>query len=396
MTDEPTSTFTRRVRAAKPRARKYDVWDDVISGLGLRVGTSGHRSFFLRRSVRGRIRSATIGSTDSMSVPEARREARKLLATFIEPARKNNGPRTPGRPMDAFAGEFLDRQARHWKPRTLESNTYMVRKYILPAFGHLTVDAITVEHVKDWFASMADRPGSANRAMPVLSVMMKQAELWGYRPHNSNPCKNTRRYRTQRRERFLTPEEMARLNAVLTRDEFYCPHIVAIVRLLMLTGCRFGEIVSLEWDWIKGERFLLPDSKSGPRTVWLSSAARAVIDAIPRYSDDCPFLFPTRPPTWPIDNIEFHWHRIRNEAGLPGLWIHDLRHSWASVAAMNGVDMVTIAKLLGHALVETTERYTHLSDQSVSDAADRVSNRIHAALTGRGAEDEGGAYHAQG
>ena len=129
--------------------------------------------------------------------------------------------------------------------------------------------------------------------------MMRMAELWGYRPHNSNPCKNTRRYKVKPVERFLTAEEMARLNAVLTRDEFWCPHIVAIVRLLMLTGCRFGEIASLEWDWIKDRRIHLPDSKSGPRTVWLSSAARAVIDAIPRYGPDCPYLFPARPPTPP-------------------------------------------------------------------------------------------------
>ena len=197
-------------------------------------------------------------------------------------------------------------------------------------------------------------------------------------------------------ERFLTAEEMARLNAVLTRDEFWCPNVVAIVRLLMLTGCRFGEIATLEWDWIKGKRIFLPDSKSGPRTVWLSSAARAVIDAIPRYSVDCPYLFPARPPTRPIDTIQRQWDRIRAEAGLPRLRLHDLWHSWASVAAMNGVDMVTIAKLLGHALVEITERYTHLSDQSVADVADRVSNRIHAALAGRGEANEGGCDHADG
>ena len=137
MTDNPKSTFARRVRAAKPRAKKYDVWDDVISGLGVRVGTSGHRSFFLRRTVRGRIRSATIGSADTIAVPQARAEARTLIATFIEPARKDNGPRTPGRLMEAFAGEFLERYARHWKPRTLADSAYIARKYILPAFGHL-------------------------------------------------------------------------------------------------------------------------------------------------------------------------------------------------------------------------------------------------------------------
>ena len=393
MTDNPKATFARRVRAARPRDRRYDIRDDLVPGLSLRVFPSGVRTFSLARMARGRRRYATIGSADIMGVPEARREARSLIAAFTETVKNDGGPRNPGHPMDAFAEEFLERYARHWKPRTLVESAYVVRKYILPAFGHLAVDAITAGHVRDWFASMAERPGSANRAIPALSVMMRMAELWGP-PHNSNPCKNTRRYRMPPRERFLTAEEMARLNAVLTRDEFWCPHIVAIVRLLMLTGCRLGEIASHEWDWIRGKRIHLPDSKSGPRTVWLSSAARAVIDAIPRYSADCPFLFPARPPTRHIENFEYQWHRIRDEAGLPGLRLHDLRHSWASTAAMNGVDMVTIAKLLGHAPVEPTERYTHLSDQSVADAADRVSNRIHAALAGRGAEREGGTNHA--
>ena len=105
-------------------------------------------------------------------------------------------------------------------------------------------------------------------------------------------------------------EETARLNAVLIRDEFYRPQIVAIVRLLLLTGCRVGEVVSLEWDWIKGKRIFLPDAKSGPHTVWLSSTARAMIDAIPRYSPDCPWLFPARPATRHIDSIFPDWHRI--------------------------------------------------------------------------------------
>ncbi len=139
-----------------------------------------------------------------------------------------------------------------------------------------------------------------------------------------------------------------------------------------------------------------PDSRSGPRIVWLSSAARAVVDAIPRYGPDCPWVFPSRPPKRPIVNIEYQWSRIRVEAGLPGFRLHDLRHTWASIAAMNGVDMVTIARLLGHALVETTGRYTRRSDQSVADAADRVSGRIHAAVAGRGTEREGGSAHAHG
>ena len=391
------STFGERIRAAKPRDRYYDLWDETVSGLGLRIGPSGQRSFFLRRKLpTGKVRSVTLGSADRMSVAEARREARRVLATLLDVPEEGRGPRHPGRPMAEFAEEFLERYARHWKPATLESSAYALRKHILPALGHLAVDEIAVEHIRDWFASMADRPGTANRSMPVLSVMMRMAELWGYRPHNSNPCRNTRRYRMKPMERFLTADEMARLNAVLNRDEFHCPREVAAIRLLLLTCCRYGEVVNLQWDWIRDKRILLPDTKSGPRTVWLSSTARAVIDAIPRYGDDCCLLFPSRPPDRPTTMVPHHWARIRREAGLDGLRLHDLRHNWASVAAMNGVDMVTIAKLLGHALVETTERYAHLSDRSVADAADRVSSRIQAALTGRGRKREGGSGHADG
>ena len=204
--------------------------------------------------VHGHRRYATLGDASTMTLPEARREARRLIASYFEPVTADSGPRTPGHPMTAFAEEFLERHSRHWKP-SHPGNQYaaMVRNHILPAFGHMTVDAITAEQVKDWFASMRDRPGIANRAMPVLSVMMRMAELWGYRRHNTNPCKKTKRYRMKPKERYLSAEEMARLNAVLTRDEFWCPNVVAIIRLLMLTGCRFGEIASLEWDWIKGQ-----------------------------------------------------------------------------------------------------------------------------------------------
>ena len=182
MTDNPKSTFARRIRAARPRDKRYDIRDDVITGLCLQISPSGARTFTLSRMARGRRRYATVGNAETMTLPDARNEARKLIAAFIDTVKNNGGPRTPGRPMDEFAVEFLERYARHWKPATLQSNQHFIRNHILPAFGHLTVDAITVEHVKDWFASMADRPGAANRTVPVLSAMMRMAELWGTAP----------------------------------------------------------------------------------------------------------------------------------------------------------------------------------------------------------------------
>ena len=377
------STFARRVRVAKPRTMKYEIRDDVVTGLALAIQPTGVRTYFLARMVRGRRRYATIGSADAMTIPEARREARRLIASYIEPAKTDDAPRTPGHPMSAFAAEFLERYARHWKPRTLTANAYVVRNHILPAFGHMTVDAITVEHVRDWFASMAAKPGSANRAMSTLSIMMRMAELWGYRTHNSDPCKNTRRYKTKPVERFLTAEEMARLNAVLTRDEFWCPHIVAIVRLLMLTGCRFGEIAALEWDWIKDRRIHVPDSKSGPRTVPLGEAARALIESLPDARDPDAFLFPRHAEgrgEWSLTNS---WRTVCADAGLGRLRLHDLRHTAASQAVMAGENLPLVGKLLGHRRHRTTAGYAYLADEHLVEVAEKVGTVIVAAMTGR-------------
>lgn len=158
MSDKPKSSFPRRVRAARPRSKRYDIRDDVVSGLILRVFPSGTRTYTLERAVHGRRRYANIGDAATLTVPQARREARKLIAHFTEPAKTGIGPRTPGHPMKAFAEEFLDRQAHRWKPRTRQANERILRKDILPVFGDMTVDAITPEQVKDWFASMSERP----------------------------------------------------------------------------------------------------------------------------------------------------------------------------------------------------------------------------------------------
>ena len=160
ITDKPKSTVAGRVRAARPRDKRHEVRDDLVRGLMLRNFPSGARIFAFESMVRGRRRYASLGNADSMTIPEARREARRLTASYIESVKQGNGPRMLGHPMAAFAEEFPDRQARVWKPRTRETNARIVRKDILPTFGGLTVGAITVEQVRDWFASMSDRPAS--------------------------------------------------------------------------------------------------------------------------------------------------------------------------------------------------------------------------------------------
>ena len=198
---------------------------------------------------------------------------------------------------------------------------------------------------------------------------MQQAEVYGYRPEGSNPCVGIHRYRRRGRERFLTPEEMRHLSDVLRRYEARWPLPVAIIRLLLLTGCRKSEIMMLDWSSIRDGNLYLPDSKTGPRTVWLSTAARRVLDGLSRTSR---WVFPRKNLRGPVPNINRFWYCIRAEAGLSDVRLHDLRHSYASVAITQGETVLTIGKLLGHTDPGTTLKYTHLADATVQQAADAV------------------------
>jgi integrase len=179
-------------------------------------------------------------------------------------------------------------------------------------------------------------------------------------------------------ERYLLPLEYRRLAAVLLEDEERFPAHVAIVRLLLFTGARVGEIRDLRWKWVKPPRLELPDSKTGAKTIWLNSQALAILDAQPRLND-CPFIFPNPQRTAPM-KLDPWWPAFRRRCALPDVRVHDLRHSFASSAIMDNVPLATIGKLLGHLLPETTAKYAHLSDDVIADAAKRISGSLASAI----------------
>lgn len=155
--------------------------------------------------------------------------------------------------------------------------------------------------------------------------------------------------------------------AALREQEEARPAEVAIIRLLLFTGARVGEIRDLQWEWVKPPRLALPDSKTGAKIIWLNSQALAILDAVKK-RDGCPFVFPNRSGRAPI-SIENWWIKFRRACAMPDVRIHDLRHSFASTAIMDNVPLATIGKLLGHLLTETTAKYAHLSDDVIADAA---------------------------
>ena len=230
---------------------------------------------------------------------------------------------------------------------------------------------ITRADVQRWFASCRATPVAADRSMPVPSVTMKEAERMGYRPEGSNACRRIRRYRRKGRERFLSDAEIGRLAARLSAHEGGRPLEVAAVRLLLLTGWRKSEVLTLRWsDYCEGHQFLR-DGKTGPRTVWLSRAARNVLGNIDRTGA---WVFPARRANGPAGPIclRWFWQHVRAEADLSDVRLHDLRHAHATFALRHGESVLAIGRLLGHASPHTTLKYTHLADAMVREAVETV------------------------
>lgn len=273
------------------------------------------------------------------------------------------------------ANEVFRRYGRNWKPSTEAVCRAYLRNKILPWFGDLSIRDITQDDVRQWFASLHATPAAANRSLPILSVILRQAESYGYRLPGASPCTGIRRYRCPGRQRFLTMPELQRLALQLSEQEDAAPLATALVRLLLLTGCRQSEIRTLQWRDYRARHLHLKDSKTGPRTVWLCDPARTVLDGLPRTS---PFVFPAAEGEMPLatETLYAWWRRVRVAAELPGLRLHDLRHSYASFALKRGESIPTISRLLGHHDPATTIKYTHFADAAMREAGELVGEAL--------------------
>ncbi len=358
-----------RVEALRPRKASLDVRDAGLRGFGVRVYPTGRKCYFIATQFEGERIWKIVGDADGMSPVEARERARVILATI-----RSDGQVSPEACLfEVVAEEVFQRYGRNWKPRTLAVNRGYYANQILPWFQGRPIAGITNADVRNWFASLHATPVAADRSAPVLSVIMTCAETYGYRPEGSNPCRGIRRYRRKGRERFLSEEEIRRLGRILAQHEADHPMYGAIVRLLLLTGCRKREIVTLRWTEYREGHLHLEDSKTGPRMVWLSSPARRILEEQPHGSQ---WIFPSSQTgnSVHVKTVDFFWRRLRREAGLPDVRLHDLRHTFASIAVMMGENILTVGRLLGHNDPGTTLKYTHLAHDAVAEAAETVGS----------------------
>ena len=368
----------RRIDALAPQARDYFEWDAEVSGFGVRVLPSGVKSYLVQYRAGGRTRRVSIGKHGTLTVDAARKRARDLLGRVAkgdDPARRIAVHRRAPT-VAALCERFLkDHVAERCKPTTQGEYRRAVDLFVKPAMGAFKLVDVTRADVARLHHAHRDKPYQANRTLGVLSKMFNLAEVWGLRPDGSNPCRHVPKYPEKKRERFLSDAELSRLVATLAECEAEgseTPFVVAAFRLLILTGCRLGEVQTLRWEHVKGGVIELPDSKTGARRIPLNAQARAVLDALPR-APGAAFVIAGATPDGHVTDLQKPWRRIRARAGLDGVRIHDLRHTYASRLVSRGETIQMVGKLLGHTQLQTTMRYAHLADDPVRQAAERAA-----------------------
>ena len=358
------------VDGLKPAAKDVLVWDSEITGFVLKVTPAGKKIYALNYYIDGKRRQIKLGDHGTLAPEDARNKALdhlRLIDKGADPLTVKASAKTAPTMNDLF-DEYMKRHAReHKKPRSADEDQKLIDGHIKPAFGDCKVAKLTRPMVADLHYKLHETPTTANRTLALISKMMNLAELWGYRPDGTNPCRHIARNKETKRKRYLSIEEIGRLAAVLTEEEkLGNASYVAIqgIRLLLLSGMRMGEVLSLEWEWVDldGQRIDLPDSKTGAKTIWLNAAAVAVLETLRAYQARRAAEFEKKGEEWlggrwvlpgrtngePLQWLESAWQRIRKTAKVEDVRIHDLRHTMASIGAGEGLGLPIIGALLGH------------------------------------------------
>ena len=331
-------TISNRMVAALKVGKDTVFWDRELTGFGVRVYPSGARVYVAQTRGPGGPKRVTVGRHGVISADQARRRAALIIARVKageEPIPAPMAPRT-GPTVAEIAARYLEEHvAVRCKPATAEQCGRVIRKYILPELGDLPLAAVGRKHVTEMHYKLCDAPAMANKAVATCSRMFNQAEAWGLAPEGGNPCRFVVKYRERKRERFLTEGEFRRLGRLLSEaaaEGGMSARAAAAIRLLMLTGCRRNEILTLRWEDVDldaGELHLR-DAKTGPRAVPLSPSAAKILADLPRVAGG-PWVFPGKKPGDHLSSIDARWYRLRARAGLEDVRLHDLRHSCVSL-----------------------------------------------------------------
>jgi integrase len=404
----------RTLDSLKPLATEFTLWDSAVSGFGIRVRPTGAKSYVVvYRAGSGRgapVRRYTIAAVGKITPERARARAKAILGSVAhgnDPAGQKSTERgvpTVAELADRFMAEHIDPKR---KSGTAKFYRDILERLVKPAVGTTKADKLTRLQVGKLHSALSGTPFQANREMAVVGSMYAFAARAGVVADGTRPAAGIDKYRETRRERFLNGEELERLGSTIREAETsgipwtvdpskptakHLPKAAnrrtkislsagAAIRLLLFTGCRLREILNLRWEHVDLERGLLflPDSKSGRKTIILNVPALTVLNELKRIG---PFVVPGDNPESPRADLKRPWEAITNRAGLSGVRLHDLRHTYASFGAGGGLGLPIIGRLLGHSQASTTARYAHLDNDPLRRASESIAGRIAAALEG--------------
>ncbi len=371
----------RTVEAFKPGNADVIIWDTDLAGFGCKITPKGKRTYFLYyRNSEGQQRRPTIGVHGPMRPEAAREIARRWLAEVAQgndPSQRRAEVRAAPTVSDLCDRYMTEHAETRKKKTSVRNDRRLVDTHLIPALGKKKVASVTRADIAALHHSLRGTPYEANRMMAMTSKMFSLAERWGLRPDGSNPAKNIDRFREEKRERYLSSAEVARLWQVLHSDEAtgkVSPSAIAAIKLLILTGRRLNEVLGLQWEWIDldAKTMRLPDTKSGALLVSLGDAAVATLTDLKALGRDNTFVIAGQRKGASLVNLQKPWRTIRALAGLDDVRIHDLRHTYASIGAGLGMSLPLLGRLLGHTQASTTQRYAHLSQDPVRVAADAI------------------------
>jgi integrase len=374
--------------ATGPSGRPYVIYyDPETKGFGLRVTKAGAKSFVLNyRNAKGVERRLTIGTfRDPWRVKRARQEAHRLKE-LIDKGQDPQGEKNSIRSAPTV-NDLIDRWREEHAPKKRERSRIederLVLQWIRPELGSRKVADLRFADIEALHRKITTRRGTpyrANRALALLSKMLSLAVRWEMR--TDNPAKGVERNHEERRYRYLSPGELERLIAAIAAH----PNQTAsnIIRLLLLTGARAGEVLGATWEQLDLDAgvWTKPWHRTKQRREHrtpLSSPARQLLVEMKATAGSCPYVFPDVKGTGPLREVRHDWAKICETATLEGVRIHDLRHSFASFLASSGLSLPVIGALLGHSEPSTTARYSHLLDDPLRAATERVGVLVTAA-----------------
>jgi integrase len=379
------------VNALPADGTERTVFDSSIPGFGLRVTVKGKKIWIARARSGSRRIKVNLGTYPEKTLAAAKAEAFAALRDIrdgkdprAEKAARRTALEAGQTTVAALADRWLAEYVRpKLKDRTIADYERLVEQRIKPRLGALPVSAVSKSDIISFHASMANTPRRANYTIATTRALMTFAEDVGLRQPHSNPAKKIRMYRQGVRERFLSEEEIGKAADAIYQAETagkIGPHAAAGLRLALFTGARSGEICAAQWSHVDWQRkqIRLPDSKTNvPRTIHISDAAVEILKALPRVGS---FIIAGRYKDEPHQNLTRAWIIARAYGGLEDVRLHDLRHSYASLAAGRGVSLQMIGKLLGHRVAATTQRYAHLARDAAASVNDELGDLIKTAI----------------